>query len=95
MKLLITILALFTTFCLSAQKTFIRTNSELEFHRIVDSLRTDFKTKIESKQKNFLNVVNTQIVYMAKDTFQVFTPTERATALVFQNIDHIHTFALA
>jgi hypothetical protein len=85
MKLWITIFALFTTFCLSAQKTFIRTNSELEFRRIVDSLRTDFKTKIESKQKNFLNVVNTQIVYMEKDTFQVFTPTERATALFLAN----------
>lgn len=59
----------------------IKVNSYLEMQSIVDSVRAKLNYEVGRKDKKALLILNKQIVFNEKDTFQIFYPSERAIAL--------------
>lgn len=79
MKFSLTIAVLLFSFSLSAQRIF-RVDSDVHFRAVIDSLRNDFKSRIEARDKKVLITLSSQIVYSLHDTVSVFFPSERAIA---------------
>lgn len=80
MKLFFLFVAFFVTTAINAQRL-INAESDVVLHETIDSLRKDFKNKLERKDKNLLNTLHTQIFYLGHDTLEVFFPSERVAGL--------------
>lgn len=71
----------FLSISLNAQRI-IKVESDIALHETIDSLRKDFKNKIEVRDVNLIRTINTKILYAGGDTLQVFFPAERAIAFI-------------